>query len=329
MVFCQVSQDSIEVEGRSFCYLCGTKGFRLYSNLWDSLFGVAGLWNLNRCTDSHCGLIWIDPFPAPKSIPMLYKNYYTHGILHPKELKQDDILRAIFATILTYANLASFVRFRRTKFMYLHNTVPGRLLDVGCGNGKRLAFMKKSGWEVVGQEIDAVSADLARKNCDCPVYVGELKQLGFPENSFDAITMNHVIEHVADPVHLLRECVRILKPKGKLVAITPNANSIGHKYFGMHWRGLEPPRHLYIFSIKNLRTIAEKAGFTQVRCWATAVNAAVINWNSFDLKNNNKYPTSKPSLTSGLKAYFFKWYAMGQMLKDKDSGEEGVLYAIK
>jgi SAM-dependent methyltransferase len=73
--------------------------------------------------------------------------------------------------------------------------------------------------------------------------------------------MSHLIEHVYDPGALLEECYRILKPGGRVVIVTPNTQSVGHRMFGKYWRGLEPPRHIYLFSIASLKRLGSKAGF--------------------------------------------------------------------
>jgi 2-polyprenyl-3-methyl-5-hydroxy-6-metoxy-1,4-benzoquinol methylase len=107
----------------------------------------------------------------------------------------------------------------------------------------------------------------------------------FPDNSFDAVTMNHVIEHVSDPVALLAEVKRILKPDGRLVSITPNIQSLAHSLFGECWRGLEIPRHLQIFSLPALANCARKAAFTSVEATSSAANADVIFGGSFSIKH--------------------------------------------
>jgi len=76
--------------------------------------------------------------------------------------------------------------------------------------------------------------------------------------------MNHVIEHVHDPLGSLAEIHRVLREGGTLVVTTPNADSWGHRHFGPDWRGLEPPRHLQIFNGNNLVALAQRTGFAQV-----------------------------------------------------------------
>src|SRR5262249_28606919 len=88
---------------------------------------------------------------------------------------------------------------------------------------------------------------------------------------------SHVIEHVHEPESLLRECHRILRPGGVLVAVTPNARSWCHRVFGEAWFGLEPPRHLVMFAPRPLQAAARRAGFG-VAGVRTSVRIAFINW---------------------------------------------------
>src|SRR5262249_20209517 len=70
--------EGIEVRSVATCYLCGTEGYELYRGLRDRLFGAPGSWDLRRCPNSKCGLIWLDPMPTETDIHRLYATYYTH-----------------------------------------------------------------------------------------------------------------------------------------------------------------------------------------------------------------------------------------------------------
>jgi SAM-dependent methyltransferase len=133
-------------------------------------------------------------------------------------------------------------------------------LEIGFGNGEVLDRLQSYGWEVEGVETDPVAVENARKR-GLNVRLGDLIEQNYPDESFDAIVSSHVIEHVADPLRFLVECYRILRPEGRLVFYTPNANSWGHRLYKEHWRGLEPPRHLFLFTISSLTALARKAGF--------------------------------------------------------------------
>jgi SAM-dependent methyltransferase len=146
---------------------------------------------------------------------------------------------------------------------FLPALVKGRLLDVGCGSGEWLASMRERGWNVAGLDFDQDAVRIAKQS-GLEVRSGTLKEQNYASKSFDAVTLHHVIEHVPDPVETLTECARILVNGGQLVLSTPNSASLGHRIFKEYWRGLEPPRHLHIFSGRSLRRVLEQAGFRNI-----------------------------------------------------------------
>ncbi|MGH9783203.1 MAG: class I SAM-dependent methyltransferase, partial [Terriglobia bacterium] len=149
-------------------------------------------------------------------------------------------------------------------------------LDVGCGRGDFLRQMKQLGWTVSGVEPDAAAAELARQSLNAPIFHGTLEDAPLPESAFDAVCMSHVIEHLSDPLRTLRRCWELLKPGGKLSVVTPNSQSLAHRWFRKSWLALEPPRHLFLFSARSLRRVAEEAGFRVASCTSTARTAGDI-----------------------------------------------------
>jgi SAM-dependent methyltransferase len=129
----------------------------------------------------------------------------------------------------------------------------GRLLDVGCGAGHYLRLARSLGMEAFGVEPALERSD------DPRVFAGTLEAARFPDDHFDVITVNHVLEHVPSPTSMLEELRRILKPDGTLVIATPLADSLAYWLFGRHWVQLDIPRHLYTFSTATLRRYADKA----------------------------------------------------------------------
>ena len=75
--------------------------------------------------------------------------------------------------------------------------------------------------------------------------------------------MNHVLEHLANPVAVLDQCRRLLRPGGQFVATTPNTRSYGHAKFGRAWIGLDVPRHLHLFNPTAADRLAEQVGFSR------------------------------------------------------------------
>jgi SAM-dependent methyltransferase len=153
---------------------------------------------------------------------------------------------------------------------FLRAPEPGaRLLEVGFGDGSTLVRMRDLGWNVVGIEADPVAVENSR-GLGLDTRLGGLNAQAFQDASFDAIYASHVLEHVHNPVGLLQECYRILKPGGVVVMITPNIESSGHRRFRATWMPLHPPRHLMLFSPGTVRTLAERAGFRGPRVRTTA-----------------------------------------------------------
>jgi len=111
-------------------------------------------------------------------------------------------------------------------------------------------------------DFDPQAVEVARGK-GLRVNLGGLTDCRYPEDSFDLVLMTHVIEHVHDPLAMLRQIRRLLRACGTLVVTTPNGGTWGHRHFGADWRGLEPPRHLYIFNGKNLVALAQRAGYAQ------------------------------------------------------------------
>ena len=273
--------------------LCGLPGKVLYQGLKDRLFGAPGEWNLKKCLNPECGLMWLDPMPIEEDIGKAYRYYYTHqdksdlpntwfrkiyhlikeGYLAYKYGYYKDSLPTWkkLLGVLIYLDPGTRADFDFT-VMYLPANHEGRLLEVGCGSGDMLKLMQNLGWCVEGVDFDRAAVENARSK-GLNVCLGTLEGQEYRDNYFDVITMSHVIEHVHDPSGLLRECRRILKFGGRLVIVTPNSQSWGHEIFKEYWRGLEPPRHLYIFSPSSLTPIAEQANFKKLRMMTTVRDA--------------------------------------------------------
>lgn len=280
----------IRTKSRPECPVCSSNGTILYSSWKDRILGLPGEWTWKRCDEGRCGTVWQDPVTLDEDLPLLYLNYPTHADHHVAPTStgtlqriRDHIRNAYLHISYGYESvLPAWVRsllavvphlhpaWRDTQaasVFYLPAMAGGRVLDVGCGNGSSLRSLERRGWHGVGIDFDEAAIQIAREQ-GVEAYVGDLASQKFPPESFDAIMMNHVIEHVPSPEALLRECRRILKKDGILIAITPNANSRGHQRYGKDWRGFEPD-HLQIFTVRSLAALGTSAGFTYIRSFSS------------------------------------------------------------
>jgi SAM-dependent methyltransferase len=103
-----------------------------------------------------------------------------------------------------------------------------------------------------------------------------LEETTFPEESFDAITLHHVVEHLHDPVGTLRICRKILRPGGLISVVTPNFRSRGSVIFGRDWYALAPPFHLVVFTENSLRGALEQTAFRDCVAHASSFVAESI-----------------------------------------------------
>jgi len=135
----------------------------------------------------------------------------------------------------------------------------GKVLDIGCGNGGYLSVLKESGWKVYGLDFSQKAVNFAKnKRGLTRVKQGNAETLKYPDNFFDLVTMNHLIEHLSNPKKALIEAKRVLKKGGILAITTPNYSSFNAKIFVKNWFPLETPRHLFLFETLTLRKMIER-----------------------------------------------------------------------
>lgn len=285
---------------RPDCEICGAPGTWLHPAVSDHVHALDGDWRYRRCENPQCGLLWLDPPILEEDLGLLYADYYTHrpsghGVGRPPrrwiDRVRDDYVRARFGLRGGSRGLAAaayLAPIRRMKldaaYLYLRRRPESgdRLLEIGCGNGERLQRFAVCGWNAVGVDFDPDAVATCRR-LGLDVRAGTLADQRFEEASFDAILLNHVIEHVADPAALLAECRRLARPGARLVMATPNADSALHRVFGRYWRGLEAPRHLRVFSGRALARLCVAQGWRVERRFTTAQMTDVMfaqSWTS-------------------------------------------------
>ncbi|NNK74524.1 MAG: class I SAM-dependent methyltransferase [Maribacter sp.] len=138
----------------------------------------------------------------------------------------------------------------------------GRVLDIGCGNGRFLQKIQKYGQiEGFGIEMPGGSAERAKLVLGDRLKVGVLEEEDFDKAYFDAITLFHVFEHLTDPKGYLENISRMIKPGGVLYMSFPNIDSIQAKLFKGDWLHLDPPRHLFLFSPEAFKEQMSHYGF--------------------------------------------------------------------
>jgi SAM-dependent methyltransferase len=137
----------------------------------------------------------------------------------------------------------------------------GRILDIGCGRGLFLDIMRKDGWDVTGVEFNEEIASNASNAYGIDVKTGSPPDWGLADESLDVITINHVIEHIRNPVEIFNACKRLLKKGGLLVIAAPNISSLQAAAGKRVWFHLDVPYHLYHFSEGGLVRLLQTRSF--------------------------------------------------------------------
>lgn len=244
--------------------MCGADGFDVLHAAAPDYKGSGDRFDVVTCV--ACGLTQTNPRPTRAAIARYYPPGY--GPHHEGEARPwGASRRALHAVASAYRRLC-FTAFRlvaRPADRFPRPAVGAdRLLDVGTGAGWYVARMARLGWEVRGVEPDERAAAEAALAAGVPaeaILVASAEDAEFADGSFDLVTLAHVIEHLHDPLHVLRKVRRWLTPGGRVMIWCPNIGSLESRVFGRAWFGLEVPRHLYHFTPQTLSALLAKAGF--------------------------------------------------------------------
>ncbi|MBI3921260.1 MAG: class I SAM-dependent methyltransferase [Armatimonadetes bacterium] len=227
------------------CPLCGPAPSRLLFKGPDVYMLIPGEFPLVVCRT--CGLVYIYPRPSSQE---LERHYPPHYWTTPEQAPGLDAVGERAVKILT------------------ERYPGGSVLDVGCGLGKKTAALRDRGLNAVGLEPYEHACETARKHYGLEVVCSTLQEAPFPDNSFDAVTLFEVLEHVPDPVGDLRRIHALLKPGGSVCVKVPNLAAFQARMLGRWWHQLDVPRHLQDFSPRSLRYGFAQAGFKDVWCKA-------------------------------------------------------------
>lgn len=159
---------------------------------------------------------------------------------------------------ITMGILRVFYRLRAQRWARMKDT-PGSVLEIGCGTGLMLDALRHAGWQVMGTERTERVAAYARDKMGLNVVSGGLEMVD-KNARFNLIILFNVLEHLSDPLSILKECAARLKPDGFVVLSVPNFASPQARLQGRMWPHLDPPRHIVHFTPKSLANTLHYAG---------------------------------------------------------------------
>jgi 2-polyprenyl-3-methyl-5-hydroxy-6-metoxy-1,4-benzoquinol methylase len=200
----------------------------------------------------QCGLVFVSPRANPRQLYALYDETYFRNndsgtVGYTDYIKDEANIRKTFAGRL--ARLERFIK-------------PGRLLDVGCAAGFFLSEAHKRGWQVEGLDVSGFAVDYVKRCLGLDARQGTLSELDFQPESYDAIAMWDVIEHVPDPKAYFRKAAELLHPGGVLALAAPDVDSLPARLTGKRWVGYKlAEEHVYYFSATTLSRMLNDVGF--------------------------------------------------------------------
>ncbi|SKB51113.1 Ubiquinone/menaquinone biosynthesis C-methylase UbiE [Salegentibacter holothuriorum] len=227
--------------------------------------------------------------PKPKNLSAYYEseNYISHT--DSNQSFTDKIYQAV----------KNFMLLQKLK--WIHKVSEGNnLLDIGAGTGDFLLAAKRKKWNVEGIEPNAQARKLA---CEKGIELQQELAL-FKENSFDVISMWHVLEHVPDLEVQLKELYRLLKPNGVAVIAVPNFKSFDAEHYKEFWAAYDVPRHLWHFSQNGITGLFKKYNFEKLQTKALVFDSFYVSLLSEKNKTgkSNMIKSFKVGIRSNLKA---------------------------
>jgi len=327
--------DCLGVDLGYHCPRCKSVGKQFYGKYRDRFVPYSTeKWRFMRCTNGMCGVLWLIPIPTPSQLKDAYNVYYTHGVGDANEYYPPHYSFFGKSLLWSLKRILTVMRLgKKRDSYYLHGLGeerPAKVLEVGCGSGDRLVALRKLGWKVEGQEVDPVAVKYCREKQGLHVFSDRLEELLEDEGKYDVILMSHVLEHVENPDELLRNCLRLLKPGGKLLLTTPNIKSLGCSIYGKYWFPLDPPRHLLIYSPAALKKIILESGFDEVSVTSVALNNELISLHSRDIRFTTFTDfNDMPRIGKELVPLALQLFSLIFHLVFPNSGEECFAKAIK
>lgn len=246
------------------CPICLNKNIKFFLSQRDKNLGIPGKFSLWKC--SNCKGIFLNPQPSYKESEKFYpkEEYYSLDKVKTEKysMKTKIKLKLFNIYFSKNKNVLKRIIFSPFKFIIRGTIIKEgkKLLDIGSGSGQFLYEMKKLGLDVYGIEPGKFD-EKGNKKYGLNIKNMDIKSAKYKKESFDIITLNHVLEHMSNPNETLQEIRRVLKKEGVLIIGVPNTNSLAFKIYGKNWYQLDIPRHVINYSEKNLSFLLYKNEF--------------------------------------------------------------------
>ena len=295
------------------CPVCSSNQGELFTTAFDRVLNrPQQMWRIHRCL--ACGFGWTEPALADEEI----KQHYPPTYLGDTERTLDEFLSGRLQQSRSWKKEAEKVE------LVQRFVSGGRILDVGCGDGKFLWALDSRRWERAGGEFSEETVRLVNSRIpDLKLLEGDIFSSALREGTFDVVTFWHVLEHLPRPQEVLERVRKLLSPGGWVFISLPNFDSLQARLFRRYWYAFDDvPRHLYHFAPRPLDLLLGENGFQEARhrFFSPIVNIhclkySLINWSEACFGNRLPYYMLKPLL-------------MGVPFLERVTGRYGMLTTI-
>lgn len=259
----------IEIEK---CPVCSKKNFSHYLDTEDYFF-TKEKFALSKC--NSCGFVFTNPIPEVDKIGNYYETdkYLSHNsnsggfISTVYKMVREQNLKNKYSVILKYKK-------------------EGSVIDIGSGTGEFLNYLKQRAWSTKGIEPSENARELAKKNYNIDVEE-ESGLRNLASDSYDVLTMWHVLEHVYNLDERMKTIFRLLKNNGIAIIALPMIDSPDSIKFGKYWAGLDVPRHLHHFSSKTFELLANNYNLKIIDKYPMRFDSLYVSWLSHQAMNDS------------------------------------------
>ncbi|MDH4164136.1 MAG: class I SAM-dependent methyltransferase [Nitrospirota bacterium] len=245
------------------CRICGSPDGHEHYRIPELMFGTKELFSYFQC--GTCGCLQIEEIPTDMS-RYYPDNYYSFSSSPPGKSivrRLSDRLRLARDRAVVFGrgrrNSLSGRILRKSKYFYLadlHLSPSARILDVGCGSGGRLSYLREMGLTNVSGIDPYIPQDIDRGG---GLWILK-KNVHDISGAWDVVMYNHSFEHVPDPREQLQSVYRILAPGGACIIRIPTVSSFAWEHYREYWYQVDAPRHLIIPSTDTMKFLAKTAG---------------------------------------------------------------------
>jgi 2-polyprenyl-3-methyl-5-hydroxy-6-metoxy-1,4-benzoquinol methylase len=241
------------------CNICGENNSEKFDKI-KSIFPeyLTGEYTLVRC--KKCGLVYINPRPSKSILMSLYTSGDYCSRYQPYDMSRIDKDTETKGYTELLDNLENFIG-------------KGRLLEIGMGYGLLLHAAKNRSWQVFGIETSTQQISFVKNQLNIDCSQNTFENMNFDENSFEAVVMDNVLEHMFDPKKILLKVNKILSNEGMVVIRVPNVYGFYCQISRYYNKIYDSPRkykyrservslqHMYEFSLKTLHKLLDITGF--------------------------------------------------------------------